>query len=402
MTHSPYGLFLLSNPCLVNNSEIRFRDSCYVDTILQTQSMTSRSLIIARTRLHETNFEKYSCLGDANAEMALSLPDYGSGGLQGLFQIFYIFANPSIRRTLSSLVKHADFIFVEGGTSIEAFLTAKLARRNGRRLILELRGSTVLNKDYMRQRFGMLGLLLVYLHHVILSYVRRQSLAGLYINKELMQDFPVLGDLKTAISDAYLPADFGGSPRYFTAPANHYLYVGHLEAVKRVDLIINALHLARELLPVDWHFDIVGSGPLEEKLRCLIVRLRLEKHVTFHGQVQKGERLASLYRRADVLLIASTTESGPRTLIEAMAFGLPVISTRVGIAPELLDELSLVPVGNTAKFADRLATLVNDTIFLTTCSKRHWQLSRDYKRNVLEAKRREFWEQAIKISRNGS
>jgi glycosyltransferase involved in cell wall biosynthesis len=214
-----------------------------------------------------------------------------------------------------------------------------------------------------------------------------------------MLDYPVSGALRTAASDAYLPQGFGRLPRNFTKPARRYLYVGHLEAVKRVDLIIEALCLAQERLPSDWHFDIVGAGPLEQNLRALTARLKLNAHITFHGRVQWGEEITRCYLNADVVLMASTTEGASRTLIEAMAFGLPVISTRVGTAPDLLIESSIVPVGDTNAYALCLAEIVNDIVCLNALSEHNWNRSQEFHQSTLEAIRSDFWSQAIAASK---
>jgi len=398
-TTSPFGLFVLGYPVLVRHDGIRFGDRCYAETLSFTREFVPMSMIVARTREHKTSHGFHARLEDVCAKLALALPDYGIGGWQGFLRTFIILTSPTIRRSLRALLEQAEFIYVEGGTSPVAFLTAQIARQMGRCLILEMRGSVVFNRHYMRQRFGLPGLAYQSLHHVFSAYVRRQSVAGLYISKDLMQRYPVAGSLRCEISDAYLPEDFGSAPRHFTGPARRYLYVGHLETVKRVDLILRALHLAREYLPHGWHFAIVGSGPLEADLRALVDQLELGEHVSFHGRVQWGDPIKKFYHQADILLLASTTESGPRVAVEAMASGLPVISTSVGITPELLDESVLVPVGDINTYAHRLAELINDPIRLTEFSERNWRLAQDFQQPILEAKRREFWKQAIEMSR---
>lgn len=393
-----FGLFVLGNPVLIGDGEIRFRDRCYTETLNQTSTYVHHSLVVARIRHQSKGAGCYTSLHDAGAELALPLPDYGIGGLRGIFRVLEILSSSKIRSSLLKLIKQAEFIYVEGGTSPVSLLIARLAAKSGRRLILEMRGSTVLNRVYMLQRFGLSGLAYILLQYAFSAYVRRQSIAGLYINRDLMEHFPVAGNLHSAISDAYQPEDLGTLPRRFEKPVRRYLYVGHLEYVKRVDLIINALGLARGDLPKGWHLDIVGSGPIETDLKNLTARLGLGANVIFHGRVKWGEALFEFYHEAELALMASTTESGPRTLIEAMSFGLPVISTSVGIAPELIDKSFLVPVGDLKAYARSLAEVVNDPEKLTATSKCNWRLAKEFQRPKLEARRRKFWKEAIKLS----
>lgn len=62
------------------------------------------------------------------------------------------------------------------------------------------------------------------------------------------------------------------------------------------------------------------------------IPVALHPYCKFHGDV-KEEELNDLYRKAHILMIASTTESGPLVLMEAMAYGAAIISTDVGIVP---------------------------------------------------------------------
>jgi glycosyltransferase involved in cell wall biosynthesis len=392
------GLFVLGNPIIVGDGVAFLRDKCYAETFRHASATIHSCLVVARTRPQVGGLTGMVRLSDANAELALTLPDYGTGGCRGFVCGLNLLLNPTLRNALAELVDRSDFVYVEGGTSIETFLTAQIAKRQKKRLILEMRGSTVLNSQYLCHRFGSTGILLLPLHQAILSFVRKQCSAGLYINRDLMKCYPVAGTLNQAISDAYLP-DVIGMPRRFTQPAHRYLYVGHLEIVKRVDLIISALALAQETLPQDWHLDVVGSGPLESELKTMTEKLALGNHITFHGRLEWGESLFQVYRQADLSLMASITEGASRTLIESMLFGLPVISTAVGNAPEILDRSVLVPVGTTEAYAKCLTELVNDTVRLTRFSACNWRNAQDYRRPVLESKRREFWKQAIEECR---
>ena len=101
------------------------------------------------------------------------------------------------------------------------------------------------------------------------------------------------------------------------------------------------------------HLDIVGTGPYLEELKRLVDNLSLRERVTFHGRVEDDE-LSRLYSSADVYLIPTLRHEGlPLALLEAMAHGLPTISSYIGgnmdvitheedglfIAPGRLDEL---------------------------------------------------------------
>jgi len=74
-------------------------------------------------------------------------------------------------------------------------------------------------------------------------------------------------------------------------------------------------------------------------------------NVIFAGRRQD---LVAIINALDLLVIASERETGPLVLLEALACGVPVISTPVGRAPELLSSEHMFPVGDTVALADRL------------------------------------------------
>lgn len=106
---------------------------------------------------------------------------------------------------------------------------------------------------------------------------------------------------------------------------------------KGVDLLLQALALLPERDGVI--LDIVGDGSLRPQYVALAEQLGLDDAVTFHSLKPKPE-LAALMRQADLFVLGSRYENNPCVVLEAMASGLPVVATRVGGLPELLDERS--------------------------------------------------------------
>src|SRR5207244_4507802 len=79
------------------------------------------------------------------------------------------------------------------------------------------------------------------------------------------------------------------------------------------------------------------SGPAEDSLRQLAERLGVADSVTFAGPVGQDE-LPSLLARHDVFCLPSFAEGVPVVLMEAMAVGLPVVSTQIAGVPELVTD----------------------------------------------------------------
>ncbi len=110
--------------------------------------------------------------------------------------------------------------------------------------------------------------------------------------------------------------------------------VGRLSREKRHNVILRATaQLARNGCNVRLH--IVGDGPLRSGLEAQGRSLGLEEHIGFFGL---RNDVAQLLRSMDIFILASATEGLPLTVIEGMASGLPVVATRVGGVPELVEE----------------------------------------------------------------
>lgn len=115
------------------------------------------------------------------------------------------------------------------------------------------------------------------------------------------------------------------------------LLVGSLDPLhkKGVPYLLEALaRLRRER--DDWHLDIVGDGEARPEYEAMVMELGLAGKVTFHGAKTKSD-VAEFMRRADLFVLPSPWENLPCVLIEAMASGLPIVSTATGGIPEIVD-----------------------------------------------------------------
>jgi glycosyltransferase involved in cell wall biosynthesis len=113
---------------------------------------------------------------------------------------------------------------------------------------------------------------------------------------------------------------------------------------------------------------IYGGGPLHDDLATLIEQLNLADCVTLAGECSQTE-LIPIFQRAAIFALASfVTDDNdrdgiPNVLVEAMACGLPVVSTAVAGIPELVrhgDNGLMVASHDVPALADALATLLDD------------------------------------------
>jgi glycosyltransferase involved in cell wall biosynthesis len=108
----------------------------------------------------------------------------------------------------------------------------------------------------------------------------------------------------------------------------HFLFVGRLEKVKGIDLLLQSMSMLSED-ELNVHLTIVGKGNLEEWVRSFIHRKRLEKWVTLKGNVD-DKVLASLYASSHCVVIPSRSESIPLVFSEGLNLNKDLIVTDVG------------------------------------------------------------------------
>lgn len=139
--------------------------------------------------------------------------------------------------------------------------------------------------------------------------------------------------------------------------------VGRVAAVKDQQTLLKAFDIlvkSGSELSDKLRLVIVGDGPLFTALEEQVHDLGLDKKVWLAGD---RKDIPALLRSMDMFVLPSLGEGISNTVLEAMATGLPVIATRVGGNPELVDDQStgaLVPVGNSEELARVLLDIVND------------------------------------------
>jgi glycosyltransferase involved in cell wall biosynthesis len=155
----------------------------------------------------------------------------------------------------------------------------------------------------------------------------------------------------------FSPGERGdGHPGAFRA-----LCLGRLVERKAQRILIAAVARLAER-GAEVHLTVAGDGPTRPSLERLATDLGIADRVTFTGVVGQDEAI-ELYRGADVFALPSLAEGLPVVLMEAMACGLPVISTRIDAIPELIDDGVnglFVEAGDAQGLADALARLAGD------------------------------------------
>jgi glycosyltransferase involved in cell wall biosynthesis len=104
------------------------------------------------------------------------------------------------------------------------------------------------------------------------------------------------------------------------------LFVGRVAHEKNIDFLLKVVDQVRREI-ADVLFVITGEGPARASLTRAVAELGLTANVMFIGYLNRHTELNSCYCSADIFIFASRTETQGLVLLEAMAQGLPVVST---------------------------------------------------------------------------
>jgi glycosyltransferase involved in cell wall biosynthesis len=135
--------------------------------------------------------------------------------------------------------------------------------------------------------------------------------------------------------------------------------VGRLVPIKNHDLFLQAARIVHAQLPGAF-FALVGDGERRAELVAMAGSLGLADRVRFTGWIAD---VPPVYSALDALVLSSNNEGLPVSLIEAMAAGVPVVSTSVGGVPDLLDGGQLgavVPPGDAQGMAAGIVRALTD------------------------------------------
>ena len=136
-------------------------------------------------------------------------------------------------------------------------------------------------------------------------------------------------------------------------------WIGRMTGVKNTDDVLVAVQLLRDR-GVDAYLCMVGDGPDRGKIERRAHELGVVKRCLFLGY---QEQVAPFYAAFDAMILPSVNEGTPVSAIESLAAGRPVVATRVGGVPDVVDDGVdgfLVDPGDPEQLAVRLAELARD------------------------------------------
>lgn len=164
------------------------------------------------------------------------------------------------------------------------------------------------------------------------------------------------------------------SHRTRSAPLSKVVWLRAFHSIYNPTLAVECISILRRKglqLTLDMYGPDKGDGS-RQLVEAAIIKHGVSDVVTLHGMVPK-DRVGEILNRYDIFLNTTDYDNTPVSVLEAMACGLPVVSTRVGGIPYLLEDgvnAILVPPRDALVMASALQRLVADGCLAAQCSEK--------------------------------
>jgi glycosyltransferase involved in cell wall biosynthesis len=141
-------------------------------------------------------------------------------------------------------------------------------------------------------------------------------------------------------------------------PPYQFLYLGNINKIKDLPTLIKTFQLINE--NVEANLDIVGLDTLSGEVQKIVYQLNLTNKIHFHGYYPNNQ-LSFFLRKSHILLHTSYWESQAVVVNEALASGVVVCGTKVGLIDDLVGKITIaVPVGDAGMLSKQILGLLEN------------------------------------------
>lgn len=235
-----------------------------------------------------------------------------------------------------------------------------------------------------------------------LKFIVSKASCILYVTNETLQNKYMNPSASVfSVSDVILEDDLISiySKKLKIKKVYNILCVGSLaQMYKSPDIMLKALNIIKNRGKINLNLVWLGGGKYEDEIISLSRQLGVHKNSIFLGNVESA-KVFEYMENSDLFVLPSRTEGLPRVVLEAMSKALPVVATKVGGIPELLEESVLVPKEDEYSLALMIEKILLDEDFYNNQSIRNLNFAHKFKKSILDERRKKFYTDILNLKK---
>ncbi len=270
---------------------------------------------------------------------------------------------------------------------IESFLTYIFAKRRGKPFAVEVVNDPATFTD-MPNLYRLLSIYMV-------KKMCKKATAASYVTKDFLQKkYPTGAKYTTNYSSIELHKE---NIKCLVEPysGNGPLRIVHVANSINTDIkghycLINAAKRVRDA-GYDVKVDFIGDGNKVLEYKEYIEHNMLQNDIRFIGRINGRTELLQVLKEYHLMVLPTKMEGLPRTIIEAMAVGMPCISTPIAGVPELLPGECLITPDDDKAFAEKIIDCINNPETMKKMGEENIEKAKEYTNDILSARRSEMY-----------
>lgn len=200
-------------------------------------------------------------------------------------------------------------------------------------------------------------------------------------------------NFETFYSTITLEESFYTQPRCFKDKKNFKLILTDVAMNSERKGERTLLYILKNLLDKGYDISaiIVGDGRKKEEFINLAKFLEIRNKVEFTGLLASAEEVKKKLLEADIFVFPTKAEGLPRSILEAMALGMPVLTSPVGGIPEIIDKEFLYDINDIEGYVNKICSFFEKPEILNEVSAKNFNKAYEFRNEVLQEKRNKFY-----------
>ena len=295
-----------------------------------------------------------------------------------------------LKSEIENAISKSDIVLVRL-PSVLGFLAAPIAQKMGKQLIVEQVGSAY---EAMNTQGTFLGKAAApFFQRINKKIVKNADYVSYVTISKLQKEYPTKV-LTASISNVVIESIVSEkelNTHRFTDKIFKIGLIGGFDArYKGQDILLKAIHILPSDIKSGIELYFIGKGDSSWLLN-LAKTLNLENNIKFIGSKESGKEIFEFLSTLSLYVQPSLTEGMPRALLEAMSVGCPVLGSKVGGIPDVIENEFLHNPGDFKTLSNQISQLFKNRKLLEREALRSIEVVTTFQKGLLDQKRKEFY-----------